>query len=71
MDKLNNELDIYNIDCENIENIINKNKPEELEVSVKNDEKYRELRTIIMNQKKEIKNLNTQLKILQELVTKN
>jgi hypothetical protein len=71
MDKLNNELDIYNIDCENIENIINKNKPEELEVSVKNDEKYRELRTIILNQKKEIKNLNTQLKILQELVTKN
>ena len=71
MDQLNNELDIYNIDCENIENFINKNKPKELEVSVKNDEKYRELRTIILNQKKEIKNLNTQLKILQELVTKN
>uniref|UniRef100_A0A6C0C7Z2 Uncharacterized protein n=1 Tax=viral metagenome TaxID=1070528 RepID=A0A6C0C7Z2_9ZZZZ len=70
------ELNLYQIDCENIENIIDKiNKSssnlEDKEVSVKNDEKYRALRATIMEQRKKIKELESQNKILQELTSKN
>ena len=73
-----NELSMYNIDCENIETIMNKlNKLEEKEdknnneVSVNNDKKYRDLRTIIMKQRNEIDDLKSQVKILETLVNKN
>jgi len=69
---------MYNIDCENIETIMNKlNKLEEKEdknnneVSVNNDKKYRDLRTIIMKQRNEIDDLKSQVKILETLVSKN
>ena len=70
------ELKLYKIDCENIENIIDKvnstsAKLEDKEVSVNNDEKYRALRTVIMKQRKEIDELKSQNKILEELVSKN
>ena len=73
-----NELCMYNIDCENIETTMNKlNKLEEKEdknnneVSVNNDKKYRDLRTIIMKQRNEIDDLKSQVKILETLVSKN
>ena len=73
-----NELSMYNVDCENIETIMNKlNKLEEKEdknnneVSVTNDKKYRELRLIIMKQRTEINDLKSQVKILETLVSKN
>jgi cell division protein FtsB len=62
------ELGIYEVDCENIENIIRRNKPLQQEVSVKNDEKYRSLRAVIMKQRKEIEDLKSKNKILEELV---
>ena len=70
------ELNLYQIDCENIENIIDKVnkrsvKLEDKEVSVNNDEKYRSLRTVIMKQRKEIDDLKSKNKILEELVSKN
>ena len=73
-----NELSMYKVDCENIETIMNKlNKLEEKEdknnneVSVNNDKKYRDLRTIIMKQRNEIDDLKSQVKILETLVSKN
>ena len=73
-----NELSMYNVDCENIETIMDKlNKLEEKEdknnneVSVTNDKKYRELRLIIMKQRTEINDLKSQVKILETLVSKN
>ena len=70
------ELNLYQVDCENIESIIDKvnsrsAKLEDKEVSVNNDGKYRSLRTIIMKQRKEIEELKSQNKILEELVSKN
>jgi hypothetical protein len=70
------ELNLYQVDCNNIESIIDKvNKTSaklgDKEVSVKNDEKYRTLRTVIMKQRKEIEELKSQNKILEELVSKN
>jgi len=67
------ELNLYKIDCEDIEHIINKDRynMEDVEVSVKNDEKYRHLRTIIMKQRKEIDDLKSKNKILEELISKN
>ena len=67
------ELNLYKIDCENIEHIIKKDRynMEDVEVSVKNDEKYRHLRTIIMKQRKEIDDLKSKNKILEELISKN
>ena len=70
------ELNLYQLDCENIESIIDKvnkrsSKLEDKEVSVKNDEKYRSLRTVIMKQRKEIEELKSKNKILEELVSKN
>lgn len=74
-----NELSMYNIDCENIETIMNKlTKLEEKEdknknnneVSVNNDKKNRDLRTIIMKQRNEIDDLKSQVKILETLVSK-
>ena len=67
------ELNLYKIDCEDIEHIIKKDKynMKDVEVSVKNDEKYRHLRTIIMKQRKEIDDLKSKNKILEELISKN
>tara|TARA_Y100000389_G_C17406420_1_gene488329 strand:- start:1166 stop:1384 length:219 start_codon:yes stop_codon:yes gene_type:complete len=70
------ELNLYQVDCNNIESIIDKvNKRSaklgDKEVSVNNDGKYRSLRTIIMKQRKEIEELKSQNKILEELVSKN
>ena len=67
------ENDLYKIDCENIENIISKIKNKPLnneEVSVSNDKKYRELRKTIMIQRKEIDDLKSKIKILENIVSK-
>ena len=67
------ENDLYKIDCEDIENIISKIKNKPLnneEVSVSNDKKYRELRKTIMIQRKEIDDLKSKIKILENIVSK-
>ena len=67
------ENDLYKIDCENIENIISKIKNKPLnneEVSVSNDKKYRDLRKTIMIQRKEIDDLKSKIKILENIVSK-
>ena len=67
------ENDLYKIDCEDIENIISKIKNKPLnneEVSVSNDKKYRDLRKTIMIQRKEIDDLKSKIKILENIVSK-
>ena len=61
------ELNLYNIECNNIQDILNRKKNVSKEVSSNNDEKYRELRKIIMLLRKENSELKTQLKIFKEL----
>ena len=68
------ENDLYKIDCENIENIISKIKNKPLnseEVSVSNDKKYRDLRKIIMQQKRQIDELESKIKILENIISKD
>ena len=68
------ENDLYKIDCEDIENIISKIKNKPLnneEVSVSNDKKYRDLRKTIMIQRKEIDDLKSKIKILENIVSKD
>lgn len=61
------ELNLYNIECNNIQDILNRKKNVSKEVSSNNDEKYRELRKTIMLLRKENSELKTQLKIFKEL----
>ena len=61
------ELNLYNIECNNIQDILNSKKNVSKEVSSNNDEKYRELRKTIMLLRKENSELKSQLKILKEL----
>ena len=61
------ELNLYNIECNNIQDILNRKKNVSKEVSSNNDEKYRELRKTIMLLRKENSELKSQLKILKEL----
>ena len=61
------ELNLYNIECNNIQDILNRKKNVSKEVSSNNDDKYRELRKTIMLLRKENSELKTQLKIFKEL----
>ena len=63
----NNELDIYDVNCDNINEILLKKEniaKETIPVNVINDEKYRHLRSIIVQQKKIILQQADQIKVL-------
>tara|TARA_Y100000385_G_C12598724_1_gene427866 strand:- start:123 stop:332 length:210 start_codon:yes stop_codon:yes gene_type:complete len=65
------ENQLYKIECEDIDNIMNKikNKPlNNQEVTTLNDNKYRDLRKKIMLQNKEIDSLKSKIKILENIV---
>ena len=65
------ENQLYKIECEDIDNIMNKIKNKPLnneEVTTLNDNKYRELRKKIMLQSKEIDSLKSKIKILESIV---
>jgi hypothetical protein len=65
------ENQLYKIECEDIDNIMNKikNKPlNNKEVTTLNDNKYRELRKKIMLQNREIDSLKSKIKILENIV---
>ena len=65
------ENQLYKIECEDIDNVMNKikNKPlNNQEVTTLNDNKYRELRKKIMLQNKEIDSLKSKIKILENIV---
>jgi len=65
------ENQLYKIECEDIDNIMNKIKSKSLsneEVTTLNDNKYRELRKKIMLQSKEIESLKSKIKILENIV---
>ena len=55
MDGQNLELNMYDVECDNINNMLLKKEElvkERVPVNVINDQKYRELRAIILEQKK-------------------
>ena len=63
----NNELDIYDVNCDNINEILLKKEniaKETIPVNIINDEKYRQLRSIIVQQKKIILQQADQIKTL-------
>ena len=65
------ENQLYKIECEDIDNIMNKIKNKSLnneEVTTLNDNKYRELRKKIMLQNREIDSLKSKIKILENIV---
>ena len=65
------ENELYKIECEDINNILNKIKNKPLnneEVTTLNDNKYRDLRKKIMLQNKEIDSLKSKIKILESIV---
>mgnify|MGYP001259935535 CR=1 FL=1 len=65
------ENELYKIECEDINNILNKIKNKILnnqEITTLNDNKYRELRKKIMQQNKEIDSLKSKIKILENIV---
>lgn len=65
------ENQLYKIECEDIDNIMNKIKNKPLnneEVTTLNDNKYRELRKKIMLQNREIDSLKSKIKILENIV---
>ena len=64
------ETDLYNIDCNDIEDILTKNNENNVVVTVKNDQKYRDLRKIILHQKKKIDEQSSKIKILEALISK-
>jgi len=65
------ENELYKVECEDINNIMNKIKDNSLNndnLLALNDNKYRELRKTIMIQKKEIDDLKNKIKILENLI---
>ena len=65
------ENELYKIECENINNILNKikNKPlNNQEITTLNDSKYRELRKKLMQQNKHIEALESKIKILENTI---
>lgn len=74
MDGNNNpELNMYDVECDNINNMLLKKEElvkERVPVNVMNDNKYRELRRIIVQQKKTIKDLQDRIKSLEAIVPK-
>ena len=62
-----NEIDIYDVNCDNINEILLKKEniaKETIPVNVINDEKYRHLRSIIVQQKKIILQQADQIAVL-------
>ena len=65
------ENELYKIECEDINNILNKIKNNPLnneEISTLNDNKYRELRKKVMQQNKHIESLESKIKILEKTI---
>ena len=62
-----NELDLYDVNCDNINEILLKKEniaKETIPVNIINDEKYRQLRSIIVQQKKIILQQADQINVL-------
>jgi len=62
-----NELNIYDVNCDNINDLLNMKQnvmKEVVPVNIVNDEKYRQLRSIIIQQKSIIKKQAEQIKVL-------
>jgi hypothetical protein len=74
MDGNNNpELNMYDVECDNINDMLLKKEEfvkKRVPVNVMNDTKYRELRKIIVQQKKTIKELEDRVKSLEAVVPK-
>ena len=74
MDGNNNpELNMYDVECDNINNMLLKKAElvkERVPVNIMNDNKYRELRSIIVQQKKTIKTLEDRIRSLEAVVPK-
>ena len=72
MDGNNNpELNMYDVECDNINNMLLKKEElvkERVPVNVMNDHKYRELRRIIVQQKETIKKLEDRVRVLESTV---
>ena len=72
MDGNNNpELNMYDVECDNINNMLLKKEElvkERVPVNVMNDNKYRELRRIIVQQKETIKKLEDRVRVLESTV---
>ena len=71
MDGQNLELNMYDVECDNINNMLLKKEElvkEQVPVNVINDQKYRELRGIILEQKKIIKEQADRIKSLESIV---
>ena len=65
------ENELYKIECEDINNILNKIKNKPLnneEITTLNDNKYRELRKKLMQQNKHIEALESKIKILENII---
>ena len=65
------ENELYKIECEDINNILNKIKNKPLnneEITTLNDNKYRELRKKLMQQNKHIESLESKIKILENTI---
>ena len=71
MDGKNLELNMYDVECDNINNMLLKKEElvkERVPVNVINDQKYRELRTIILQQKKLIKEQADRIRSLESMI---
>ena len=68
MDENNeSELYMYDVECDNINDLLQKKQDDvkqHVPVNAVNDQKYRELRSIIVQQKKIIKQQSDQIKLL-------
>ena len=68
MDENNeSELYMYDVECDNINDMLQKKQDDvkqNVPVSAVNDEKYRELRSIILQQKSIIKQQSDQIRLL-------
>lgn len=71
MDGKNIELNMYDVECDNINNMLLKKEElvkERVPVNVMNDNKYRELRGIILEQKKIIKEQADRIRSLESMI---
>ena len=71
MDGKNIELSMYDVECDNINNMLLKKEElvkEKVPVNVMNDKKYRELRGIILEQKKIIKEQADRIRSLESMI---
>ena len=71
MDGKNYELNMYDVECDNINNMLLKKEElvkERVPVNIINDQKYRELRGIILEQKKIIREQSDRIKSLEAVI---